>query len=184
MARENINKPEIHDVSFDGLLPFVNFTVRSSSYSYKTVLSAIETATYLVRVHLDLAFCWRWISRTSTSGYYFGYFFKQAFQSCQGRWNLQKQGTARFLMSNSPIKALTLWMWATFWTRSPSKIKSLRTFNARSRHAFPIAILVLLLPKSSITKQVYSNSTFKVFHMIPHLATARIQNFFTLHVAI
>ena len=37
---------------------------------------------------------------------------------------------------------------------------------------------------SRITKQVYSNSTFKVFHMIPHLATARIQNFFTLHVAI
>ena len=42
----------------------------------------------------------------------------------------------------------------------------------------------VLLPKSSITKQVYSNSTFKVFHMIRHFATARIQNFFTLHVAI
>ena len=129
--------------------------------------SAIETATCLVRVHLDLAFCWRWISWTSTSGYCFGYFFKQAFQSRQGRRTYRKKETARFWMSNSPIKALTLWILATFWTRSPSKIKSLRTFNTRSRHAFPIAILVLLLPKSSITKQVCSNSTFKVFSHDP-----------------
>ena len=114
----------------------------------------------------------------------FWIFLQTGFSKLSGSVNLQKQGTARFWMSNSPIKALTLWMLATFWTRSPSKIKSLRTFNTRSCHAFPIAILVLLLPKSSITKQVYSNSTFKVFHMIPHLATARIQNFFTLHVAI
>ena len=69
-------------------------------------------------------------------------------------------------------------------TTDLGKMVSFRTFNTRSRHAFPIAILVLLLPKSSITKQVCSNSTFNVFHMIPHLATARIQNFFTLHVAI
>ena len=69
------HKPEIHDVSFDRLLPFVNL---SSTYSYKAVLSAIETATCLVRVHLDIAFYRRWISRTSTSGYCFLYFFKQA----------------------------------------------------------------------------------------------------------
>ena len=62
--------------------------------------------------------------------------------------------------------------------------KSLRTFNTRSHHAFPIAIPVLLLPKSSITKQVCSNSTFKVFPRISHLATALIHNFCTLHVAI
>ena len=54
----------------------------------------------------------------------------------------------------------------------------------RSHHAFPIAIPVLLLPKSSITKQVCSNSTFKVFPRISHLATALIHNFCTLHVAI
>ena len=101
-----------------------------------------------------------------------------------GSMNLKKQGTARFWMSNSPIKALTLWMLATFWIRSPSKIRSLRTFNIRSRHAFPIAIPVLLLPKSFITKQVCSNSTFKVFPRIPHLATALIHNFYMLHVAI
>ena len=33
---------------------------------------------------------------------------------------------------------------------NPSKLKFLRTFNKRSHHAFPIAIPVLLLPKSSI----------------------------------
>ena len=62
--------------------------------------------------------------------------------------------------------------------------KSLRTFNTRSRHAFPIAIPVLLLPKSSITKQVCSNLTFKVFPRISHLATALIHNFCTLPMAL
>ena len=72
---------------------------------------------------------------------------------------VQKQRTARFWMSHSPIKALALWMLATFWIRSPSKVKSLRTFNTRSRHAFPIAIPVLLLPnwKSSITQLFMSH---------------------------
>ena len=103
------NKPEIHDVSFDGLLPFVNFTVRSSSYSYKTVLSSIENATWIVRIYIDLTFCWRCISGASTSGYHFGYFLQQTFQRCQCV-NLQKQGTALFWMLNLPIKALTLWI--------------------------------------------------------------------------
>ena len=114
----------------------------------------------------------------------FWIFLQTGFSKLSGSVNPQKQGTARFWMSNSPIKALTLWMLATFWIRSPSKIKSLRTFNTRSHHAFPIAIPVLLLPKSSITKQVCSNSTFKVFPRISHLATALIHNFCTLHVAI
>ena len=123
---------------------------------------------------------------------------KKVAQGCQSgnqarivlEWPQNKNYQKKFIgknisrLGNFQIDILTLWMLATFWTRSPSKIKSLRTFNTRSRHVFPIAILVLLLPKSSITKQVYSNSTFKVFHMIPRLATARIQNFFTLHVAI
>ena len=81
----------------------------------------------------------------------FWIFLQTGFSKLSGSVNLQRQGTARFWMLYSPIKALTLWMLATYWTRSPSKIKSLRTFNTRSRHAFPIAILVLLLPKSSIT---------------------------------
>ena len=91
--------------------------------------------------------------------------------------------SSNFEISHTDIKDIIRTHYNCYFV-IPSKIKSLRTFNARSRHAFPIAILVLLLPKSSITKQAYSNSTFKVFHVIPHLATARIQNFFTLHVAI
>ena len=39
-----------------GSLPFVNLQLGPPSFSYKTVLSTIETATCLVRVHLDLAF--------------------------------------------------------------------------------------------------------------------------------
>ena len=71
--------------------------------------------------------------------------------------NLQKQRAARFWTSNAPIKALTFLMLATFWIRSPSKIKFLCNFNTRSRHAFPIAMPFLLLVKSSITKQAYSH---------------------------
>ena len=107
----------------------------------------------------------------------FWIFLQTGYSKLSGSMNLQKQGTARFWMSNSPIKALTLWMLATFWIRSPSKIRSLRSFNTRSRHAFLIPIPVLLLPKYLITKQVWSNSTFKVFHRIPHLATALIHNY-------
>ena len=51
------NKPEIHNVSFDGLLPFRQLTIRSSSYSYETVLPSLEHATRLVRIYLDLTFC-------------------------------------------------------------------------------------------------------------------------------
>ena len=53
----------------------------------------------------------------------FWIFIQTGFSKLSGSVNLQKQGTARFWMSNSPIKALTLWMLATFWIRSPSKIK-------------------------------------------------------------
>ena len=114
----------------------------------------------------------------------FWIFLQTCYSKLSGLVNLQKKGTARFWMSNSPIKALTLWMLATFGIRSSSKIKSLRTFNTRSRHAFPIAIPVLLLPRYSTTKQVCSNSTFRVFPRIPHLATALIHHFCMLHVAI
>ena len=57
-------------------------------------------------------------------------------------------------------------------------------FQYKESSSFPIAIPVLLLPKSSITEQVCTNSTFKVFSRISNLATALIHNFGTLHVAI
>ena len=59
---------------------------RSLSYPYETVLSPFENTTCLVRIYTDLTFYWCWISGASTSGYYFGHFLKQAFQSCQGLW--------------------------------------------------------------------------------------------------
>ena len=177
------NKPQIHDVSFVGLLPFVNLQlslhhIRTKLYSlplngYMPCTSPPWPCILLTLDLLDIDF-----------RVLFWIFLQTGFSKLSGSVKLQKQGTARFRMSNSPIKALTLWMLATFWIKSPSKIKSLRTFNTRSRHAFPIAIPVLLLPKSSITKQVCSNSTFKVFPRISNLATALIHNFCTLHVAI
>ena len=66
---------------------------------------------------------------------------------------------------------------------SPSKINFLRSFNTRSRHAFLIAIPVLLLPTSSITKNVCSNLTYSL-SQDPHLVTVLIHSFCMLHVAI
>ena len=67
------------------------FTVRSSSYSYKTVLSSIENATGIVRICIDLTFYWRCICGASTSGYHFGYFLQQNFQSCRCRWTCRNK---------------------------------------------------------------------------------------------
>ena len=66
--------------------------------------------------------------------------------------------------ANKGIDALNV---SNILNQKSVKIKSLRTFDTRSRHAFPIAIPVLLLPKLSITKQVCSNSTFKLFPRMP-----------------
>ena len=79
-------KVKVLDVLKDHKFAVRQFTIRSSSYSYETVFSSIEHATRLVRIYLDLTFCWCYIPRTSTSGYYFGHFLKQAFQSCHCVW--------------------------------------------------------------------------------------------------
>ena len=97
----------------------------------------------------------------------FSIFLQTGYSQLSGSVNLQNQGTARFWMSNSPIKALTLWMLATFRIRIPPKIKSLHTFNIKRRNAFLIAIPVLLLPKSSIKKHVCSNSRSRSFSGSP-----------------
>ena len=174
------NKPEIHDVSFDGLLPFVNLQLGLHHIRTKLCSLPLKRLHALYESTLTLHFADVGPPEHRLQGIILDISSNRLFIAVR----VDEPTETRNRPSNSPIKALTLWMLATFWTRSPSKIKSLRTFNTRSRHAFPIALLVLLLPKSSITKQVYSNLTFKVFLMIPHLATARIQNFFTLHVAI
>ena len=62
------NKPEIRNVSIDGLLPFVNLQLGLNHNSYETVLPSLEHATRSVRIYLDLTFCWCWIPSTSTSG--------------------------------------------------------------------------------------------------------------------
>ena len=79
------NKHEIHNVSFDGLLPFVNLQL--GLHHIRTRLYSLPLKTLrLVRIYTDLTFYWCWISGASTSGYYFGHFLKLAFQSCQGLW--------------------------------------------------------------------------------------------------
>ena len=74
------NKPVIHNVSFDGLLPFVNLQL--GLHHIRTRLYSLPLKTLHVLYESTLTRCW--ISGASTSGYYFGHFLKQAFQSCQG----------------------------------------------------------------------------------------------------
>ena len=79
------NKPEIHNISFDGLLPFVNLQlglhhIRTRLYSLPLkTLHVLYESTLTLHV-TDVG------SGASTSGYYFGHFLKQAIQSRQGLW--------------------------------------------------------------------------------------------------
>ena len=62
------------------------------------------------RIYIDLTFCWSCICGASTSGYHFGYFLQQTFQSCQGRWTF-KNKEPPFLnvkFANKGIGALNL----------------------------------------------------------------------------
>ena len=94
---------------------------------------------------------------------------KKVTQSCHGWWTYRNKEPPVSECQMRPIKAFPLWMLAIFWIRSESKIKSLRTFNTRNRHTFPIAIPDMLLSNSLSTQQVCSKSTFKVFPRIPTL---------------
>ena len=177
------NKTEIHDVSFDGLLPFVNLQLGLHHIRAKLYSLPLKRLHALYESTLTLHFADVGSPGHRLQGIILDVSSNRLFKAVRvgEPTEVRNRPFLNVKFANKGIDALNV---SNILTRSPSKIKSLRTFNARSRHAFPIAILVLLLPKSSITKQVYSNLTFKVFHMIPHLATARIQNFFTLHVAI
>ena len=90
------NKPEIHDVSFDGLLPFVNLQlglhhIRTKLYSLPLKrLHALYESTLTILLTLDLpniAIDFRVL---------FWIFLQTGFSKLSGSVNLQKQGTARF----------------------------------------------------------------------------------------
>ena len=85
-------------------------TIRSSSYSYETVLPSLEHATRLVRINLDLPFCWCCIPRTSTSENYFGHFLKQAFKSVSVCDNTETKNRPflKIKFANKGIDALNL----------------------------------------------------------------------------
>ena len=173
MARGNIyNKPAIHDVSFDELLPFVNLQLGLHHIRTKLYSLPLKRLHALYESTLTSHFSDVGSPRHRLQGIILDISLKRLFKAVRVGELIETRNRPF-----SPIKALTPWMLVTFWIRSPSKIESIRTFNTRSRHAFPIAIPVLLITKSSITKQVCSNSTFKVSPRIPHLATALIHNF-------
>ena len=176
------NKPEIHDVSFDGLLPFVNLQL--GLHHIRTKLYSLS----LKRLHAVYEF-------TLTLHF-----------ADVGSPGHRLQGIILDISSNRLFKAVRVgeptetrnrpFLNVKFANKGIDALNNSNILNQKSVQkknpsvfsiqgvAFPIAIPVLLLPKSSITKQVCSNSTFKVFPRISHLATALTHNLCTLHVAI
>ena len=176
------NKPEIHNVSFDGLLPFVNLQlglhhVRTRLYSlplnmlhdlYESTLTlhfanAASPEHRLQSIILDISS---------------NRFFK-AVSSCDNT-ETKNRPFLKIKFANKDIDALNL---SNILNKNPSKVVFPHTFKTRSRHAFPIAILAQLLPKYLITKEACSKSTSIVFPRIPYLVPALGQNFCMLHVA-
>ena len=176
------NKPEIHDVSFDGFLPFVNLQLG---------LHHIHTKLYslpLKRLH------------ESTLTLHFG---------DVGSPGHRLQGIILDISSNRLFKAVRVgepkearnrpFLKIKFANKGIDALNVSKILNQKSvqKKKIPPYFQFKKSPCISysytrsvaskifnFTKQDCSNSTFKVFHMIPNLATARIQNFFTLHVAI
>ena len=136
-----------------------------------------KNTTRLVQIYLDLTFYWCWISGSSTSGYYFGHFLKQANQRCQGLWfcRYKESPFLKVKFANKGIDALNL---SNILNQNPSKVIFHHTLQTRSRHAFSIAILVQMLPTFLITERVCSKSTSIVFPRTHFLVLALALSFF------
>ena len=85
--------------------------VLSRFCSYKTVLSSIENATWIVRIYIDLTFYLRCFCGASTSGYNFDISSNRFFKAVSLRVGKPSETRNRpFLKVKLPIKALTLWI--------------------------------------------------------------------------
>ena len=78
------NTPEIHNVSFDGLLSFVNLQLGLHHIRTRLYSLPLKTLHVLYESTLTLHFTGVGFPEHRLQGYYFGHFLKQAIQSCQG----------------------------------------------------------------------------------------------------
>ena len=176
------NKPEIHNVSFDGLLPFVNLQlglhhIRTRLYSlplnmlhdlYESTLTlhfadAASPEHRLQSIILDIS-----------SNRLF-----KAVSVCDNT-ETKNRPFLKIKFANKGIDALNF---SNILNQKSVQSNIPPYFQTRSHHAFPIAILAQLLPNFLITKEVCSKSTSIVFPRIPYLVPALAQNFCMLHVA-
>ena len=152
----------------------------SSSYSYKTLLTSIKMLDDLYESTLTLHFI-----EVASAEYRF-------------------QGGILYIFSNRLFKAVRLgeptetrnrpFMKGRFANKGIDALNLRNMLNQKSvqstippyfqyKDSTCIFIPVQLLPKCSITKQVFSKWTSMVFPRTPHLVPAVILNFYTLHVA-
>ena len=78
------NRPEIHNVSFDSLLPFVNLQLGLHHILTRLYSLPLKTLHVLYESTLTLHFNDVGSPEHRLQGIIFGHFLKQAFQSCQG----------------------------------------------------------------------------------------------------
>ena len=121
---------------------------RLSIYSWVFIIFVLNCTLYyktticLVRIHFDLSFYWHWISRRSSSGYYFGFCSNKLFKAVRvgGPTETRNRPFLKVKFANKGIDALNL---SNILNQKSclNKIPQL-TFNTRSRKE--------LLPKFSI----------------------------------
>ena len=84
------NKPEIHDISFDGLLLFVN--VQLGLHHIRIIgCTLFHWKCYMNCTNLHWPYILLTLHRNIDFRYHFGYFLQQTFQSCQGRLTYRNQ---------------------------------------------------------------------------------------------
>ena len=170
------NKPEIHNVSFDGL-----HHIRTRLYSLP-----LKTLHVLYESTLTLHFTDFGSPEHRLQGIILDISSNRLFKAVRICDSIETKNRPflKIKFANKGIDALNLQAIYRYWIKNPSKVIFLHILNIRSRHAFLTAILVRLLPNFSTTKQVCSKSTSKVFLRILYLVPALALSFFMLHVAI
>ena len=177
------NKAEIHNVSFDGLLPFVNLQLGLHHIRTRLYSLPLKTIHVLYESTLTLHFTDVGSPEHRLQGIILDISSNRLFKAVMvcDSIKIKNLPFLKIKFANKGIDALNL---SNILNQTSVQINIPPYCEYKESHAFLIAIQVRLLPKFLTTKQVCSNSTSKVFLKIPYRARALAQSFCMLHVAI
>ena len=176
------DKPEIHNVSFDGLLPFGKL---------KLGLHHIRTRLYSLPLNMlhdlfESTLTLHFSDASSLEHRLQGSLYlnldissnRLFFLKLPGYVISRRQKNRQLLKIKFANKGIDVLNLRNIMNQKSVQSNITKTFKTRSRHAFPIAILAQLLPKILITKGVCSKSTSIVFPRIHYLVHALAQSLY------